>query len=457
MSEKLPPLLFQLPFIRCLVMGRASVAAFALLSGYVNSLGPIKRARSGNLEGALSGIAKSAFRRTGRFVIPAVLATTLSWLACQFGAYNVARVASSNWIRDTSPDPSPSFAAAFYDLFYSLGRTWLDGANQYDKIQWTLTFLLKGSMETYLTLFATVYVKPRWRMFILIGLYYFKWKLGDGEWWGRPWLKELQLTLSSGCWVQCLLGHPARWHLPRCRPPSCHSKTFLPSNLVLWNGNSPRIVFVLLSWGASWMERMVCRAWESRPVYLSSRSRICSILSGSWCQYIDIGRHVQQHCEKNSLQYIFHLDGQTEFRHLPSSRTFNTDCTRIRSLWVLYPTERGQRRKGERITARLATACEQMGLRVRNSAVLRFPVSGSQPVGRIRGPVLWTGNPVVRRPGLSRRLQGGSRKTSPVVMSRLWFQGIIPLYKTHHFLSCLKIINIILLGYLLRWSACFVF
>lgn len=181
MSEKLPPMFFQLPFIRCLVMGRASVAAFALLSGYVNSLGPIKRARSGNLEEALSGIAKSAFRRTGRFVIPAVLATTLSWLACQFGAYNVARVASSNWIRDTSPDPSPSFAAAFYDLFYSLGRTWLDGANQYDKIQWTLTFLLKGSMETYLTLFATIYVKPRWRMFILIGLYYFKWKLGDGK------------------------------------------------------------------------------------------------------------------------------------------------------------------------------------------------------------------------------------------------------------------------------------
>lgn len=181
MSEKLPPMLFQLPFIRCLVMGRASVAAFALLSGYVNSLGPIKKARAGNLEGALSGIAKSAFRRTGRFVIPAVLATTLSWLACQFGAYNVARAASSNWIRDTSPEASPSFALALYDLFSSVGRTWLDGANQYDKIQWTLTFLLKGSMETYLTLFATIYVKPRWRMLILIGLYYFKWKLGDGE------------------------------------------------------------------------------------------------------------------------------------------------------------------------------------------------------------------------------------------------------------------------------------
>lgn len=167
------------------------------------------------------------------------------------------------------------------------------------------------------------------------------------------------------------------------------------------------------------MERVVCRAGESRPVYLSSRSRICSILSGSWCQYIDIGRYVQQHCEKNSVQYLFHLDGQTEFRYLPSSRTVNTDCTHLRSLWVLSSTESGQRRKGERITARLATACEQMGLRVRHSALLPFPVSGSQPVGRICGPLLWTGNPVVRGSSLSRRLQAGTRKTSPAVMSRL--------------------------------------
>ena len=179
MSEKLPPTFFQLPFVRCLVMGRASVAAFALLAGYVNSLSALKKARAGNTDAALQGIAKSAFRRTGRFVTPAVIATTLSWLLCQFGAYRIANISSSNWIRDTSPGPSSSFAMAFYDLFKNLGTTWLNGANEYDRIQWTLTFLLKGSMMTYLTLFATVYVKPKWRMIICAGLYYFKWKSGD--------------------------------------------------------------------------------------------------------------------------------------------------------------------------------------------------------------------------------------------------------------------------------------
>ncbi len=181
MSDKLPPMLFQLPFVRCLVMGRASVAAFALLAGYVNSLKPIKQSRAGNIESALTGIARSSFRRTGRFVLPAVIATTFSWFLCQLGAYKVANLADSAWIRDTSPEPSASFTFAFYDLVANLGSTWIDGFNDYDKIQWTLTYLLKGSMTTYLTLIALIYVKPRWRVAVLVGLYYFMWKCGDGE------------------------------------------------------------------------------------------------------------------------------------------------------------------------------------------------------------------------------------------------------------------------------------
>lgn len=179
MSDKLPPTLFQLPFLRCLVMGRASVAIFALVTGYVNSLGPLKKSRAGNADAALSGVAKSAFRRFGRFMIPAMVATTFSWLACQFGAYSVAHVANSAWIRDTSPAASASFAGAFYDLFKNLGTTWIDGMNQYDRIQWTLTYLLKGSMMTYLSLFALIYVKPRWRMAIIAGMFCFKWESGD--------------------------------------------------------------------------------------------------------------------------------------------------------------------------------------------------------------------------------------------------------------------------------------
>lgn len=162
-------------------MGRASVAIFALVTGYINSLGPLKKSRAGNADAALTGIARSAFRRFGRFMIPAIVATLISWLACQFGAYKIAHIADSQWIRDTSPRDSTSFAGAVYDLFTSLVKTWVDGGNDYDKIQWTLTYLLKGSMMTYLSLLALIYVKPRWRMLILVGMFLFKWRSGDGK------------------------------------------------------------------------------------------------------------------------------------------------------------------------------------------------------------------------------------------------------------------------------------
>ena len=181
MSDSLPPVVFQLPFLRCLVMGRASVAIFAILSGYVNALKPIKQIRAGNVDAALSGIAKSAFRRTGRYMTPAVIATTMSWLVCQFGGYNLAKTVDSAWIRDTSPDPSVSFVAAFSDLFSNLITTWTDGGNQYDRIQWTLCYLLRGSMLVYLTLFATAYLQPRYRPAVYCILYLYYWRVGDGK------------------------------------------------------------------------------------------------------------------------------------------------------------------------------------------------------------------------------------------------------------------------------------
>ena len=162
-------------------MGRSSIAIFAVVSGFVNALKPMKLTREGNTDVALSGIAKSSFRRTGRFVIPSVLATTASWLLCQLGAYKVAKVADSQWIRDTSPDPSPSFSAALYDLFVNLISTWVTGNNEYDKITWTLTYLLMGSMMVYMTLVATIFMRPKHRMLACAVMYCYEWLASDGK------------------------------------------------------------------------------------------------------------------------------------------------------------------------------------------------------------------------------------------------------------------------------------
>ena len=161
-------------------MGRPSVAVFAILSGYVNGLKPTRQTRAGQIDAALTGIAKSAYRRSGRFVIPSVMVTIASWFICQWGAYRLGTQVDSQWIRDTCPLPSKGFAAAFTDLYWNVISTWTNGANEYDRIQWTLTYLLRGSMFVYLSLFATAYIQPKFRVMIYAIMMAYYWVLGDG-------------------------------------------------------------------------------------------------------------------------------------------------------------------------------------------------------------------------------------------------------------------------------------
>ena len=208
-SDKSGPVLLQLPFVRCFVMGRASVAIFAIISGYVNGLKPTRQTRAGQVDATLVGIAKSAYRRTGRFIAPVIVATFMSWLMCQLGAYRLAKVVDSSWIRDTSPKVSVSFPMAFVDLFQNLVTTWTSGANTYDPIQWTMTYLLRGSMLVYLALFATAYVQPRYRMIVYAIMQAYYWWIGDGKSDLSIVTRTAELIKSSCHWYQrvCRIDH----------------------------------------------------------------------------------------------------------------------------------------------------------------------------------------------------------------------------------------------------------
>ncbi len=173
------PSIFQLPFLRLPLQGPAWVAIFFLLTGYVNAMKPIRQAREGDTDTALSNLARSTFRRTFRLVLPPTIATIGSWVLCQMGAYEVARQSDSAWMRSSAPSMSTSFAEAFRDLFHNIFTTWSDGSNRYDPIQWTLTFLLKGSFIVFLTLLATVYAKPRYRMMIVATLFIYSLQVKD--------------------------------------------------------------------------------------------------------------------------------------------------------------------------------------------------------------------------------------------------------------------------------------
>lgn len=158
------PLLFQRPIFRLIASGHAWVAIFFVLLGFVNALKPIRQARNGDSESALSGLSKAAFRRSFRLVLPAATATIISWALCQLGTYEISRNSDAFWLYLNTPAPAGSFCEAISDLVKSLLATWrLGGNNKYDQPQWALIHLLQGSIITFFVLLATVQLTSVWR------------------------------------------------------------------------------------------------------------------------------------------------------------------------------------------------------------------------------------------------------------------------------------------------------
>ena len=140
---------------------------------------PMKQARNGSIGPALSSLSSSTLRRTGRLVLPTTLATLVSWLIAQMGGYRIGKTCDAKWIRDTSPVRRPGIIGPIRSLVKNCFTTWSTGSNVYDPIQWTLPFLLKGSMLVYLTLLATIRARARYRMLVFVGLYFFSWAARD--------------------------------------------------------------------------------------------------------------------------------------------------------------------------------------------------------------------------------------------------------------------------------------
>jgi hypothetical protein len=169
--EGLPPKLFQYPFLRVLTQGRIGVAIFALVTGYVCALKPIRQVRGGDRNAMFNSVAKSAFRRVPRLILPTVIATILSWFICQLGFYRVAQKADSWWLNFSAPGMSPNIGRAIYSLLLELITTWTKGWNNYDHHTWTMLPLLKSSMLVFTFLISTAYCQTRYRMIVALALF----------------------------------------------------------------------------------------------------------------------------------------------------------------------------------------------------------------------------------------------------------------------------------------------
>ncbi len=157
--------LMQRPIFRLVGQGPAWVACFFILSGFVNALKPVKLARAGNTETALSNLAVSSFRRSFRLFLPATTATIISWFITQLGAYETARQTDAYWMYSTSPAKSASWWDAIGDLARAIQSTWCYWPNNpYDQPQWALLYLLQGSMFVFTALLVTINLTPKFRM-----------------------------------------------------------------------------------------------------------------------------------------------------------------------------------------------------------------------------------------------------------------------------------------------------
>jgi peptidoglycan/LPS O-acetylase OafA/YrhL len=175
-SNKRPLLAWEkLPVIRIMWEGDAWVSIFFVLASYANAMKPIKQARAGQVEAALSGLSVSTFRRTWRLLLPCSIATVLSWIMCQLRLYDGVFGPENDWIRLTTPRHSRTVWAAVATLASSLFRTWADGNNKYDQNQWTMATFLQASMLLFIALVGTVRATPRGRMTILAALCLFSW------------------------------------------------------------------------------------------------------------------------------------------------------------------------------------------------------------------------------------------------------------------------------------------
>lgn len=138
--------------------------------------------RDGNPERALTTVAKSAFRRVPRLVLPTIIITVIAWFLCQLGAFQVAKHTDSYYIRESSPVKSANVKVALFDLQRNLINTWITGHDDYDDHQWTMLPLLRGSMLVFIVLFATAYMHNRYRLMAAAGLYVYYYVSADGEW-----------------------------------------------------------------------------------------------------------------------------------------------------------------------------------------------------------------------------------------------------------------------------------
>lgn len=147
----------------------------AFLTGFVCALKPLKLARNRHQQGeALMAIARSIFRRPPRLILPATIATFITFCLTIVGGFESADSCDSSWVRFDAPGREATYWREVKRFFAALLTTWTSRENPFDRHQWALLPLLVGAFQVYLVVLATMGSRLMYRLGVhgLIMLYW---------------------------------------------------------------------------------------------------------------------------------------------------------------------------------------------------------------------------------------------------------------------------------------------
>lgn len=196
--------IFQLPIIRLIFAGRASVGVFFAISGFVLSYKPLKQIRANDKAGVLDTLASSVFRRGVRLYIPILFGTLISAYLAQEGYFTPVPART-----ELLPPILPTMSHQLYHWYRAMQALIMAGlapdpnrpyAPSYNGHLWTIPIEFFGSMAVFLAVLATAKVRSGARMCALGGIG--AWMLKCARWdvglfIGGAVIAELSLIVSA--------------------------------------------------------------------------------------------------------------------------------------------------------------------------------------------------------------------------------------------------------------------
>lgn len=170
----------QLPIVRLLYSGTASVSLFFIISGFVLAYKPLMMARQHDYVAVFRTIGSSTFRRGIRLFLPPIIATFLTMVAVWAGLLEHGSTLTKDHsfiteIPEHHPERFPSLSGQLVHWIHDVARlmgiySWKEYFPRYDVHLWTISGEFRASMILFLVLTVYVLLRQPHRLVVQLAL-----------------------------------------------------------------------------------------------------------------------------------------------------------------------------------------------------------------------------------------------------------------------------------------------